>query len=254
MSVWQILLSVGIGLAVIHAAISILPHCLHRRDRKGDPSKGVVIFVESTRWLGISWGKRSVAAGLRRAGFEGQFLYWRFHATWRACLVVPVIAATKLLERESLRLAEFVTQCRRDQPDRPIYLIGYSAGGYVAPRALELLPEGVAVDAVALLVPAFSPGRDMTRAVGRARPGKFIVSSSLGDWLVVGMGPLLLGTCDRKHTLSAGALGCRGSGSEGITQLRWRPAMMKTGNLGGHFSASAAGFVATYIAPAMFGA
>ena len=252
MGIGAVFLCVAIGLVIVYGAISIAPHFLCRRDRKGDSSKGVVIFAESTRWLGVSWGKRSVAAGLRRAGFEGKFIYWKFHSTWRACLVVPVIGAAKLLERESNRLAEFIIDRRRSRSG-PVYLMGYSAGGYVATRALELLPEDVTVDAVALLAPAFSPGRDMACAVGRTRPGKFIVSSSLCDWLIVGMGTLLCGTCDRKHTLSAGTLGCRGGGSEGITQLRWRPAMMKTGNVGGHFAASAAGYVAAYIAPAMFG-
>ena len=78
---------------------------------------GLVVFVESIRWLGVPWGMRSVAAGLRDAGFRGRFLYWRWHATWRGCLVLPAIADGKLLEREAGRLAAFLARCRRRRSD-----------------------------------------------------------------------------------------------------------------------------------------
>jgi len=196
----------------------------------------------------VSWGKRTVAAGLRRAGFTGSFRYWRHHSTWRACLVVPVVAAPRLLEREAKRLADFIVASRAEGPGRPIYLIGYSAGGYIATRALELLPDGVRVDGAAMLAPAFSPWRDLSAAARRASR-RFIVASSWLDCLILGFGTLLFGTCDRKHVPSAGMIGHRGAGN--IQQVRWRPRMIGVGNLGEHFSASATGSIARHIAPAL---
>ena len=41
-----------------------------------------MIFAESLRWASIPWGKASCAAGFRRAGFGGKFLFWKWHETW----------------------------------------------------------------------------------------------------------------------------------------------------------------------------
>lgn len=246
-----ILLIVG-ALALIHVVISMGPHLWRRRDRGVDSQReqGLVIFVESIRWLGVPWGKRTVAAGLRRAGYTGTFRYWRHHSTWRAWLVIPVVAAPKLLERESQQLADFIVRQRTERPGRPIWLIGYSAGGYVATRALELLPGQTCADGAAMLAPAFSPWRDLSLATGRSS-GTFIVASSWLDWLILGIGTILFGTCDRKHVPSAGMIGHRGAGE--TRRIRWRPGLILTGNFGDHFSASATRFVAQHIAPELLG-
>ena len=245
-----ILLLAG-GIFAGFAIASIGPHVWRRPDTGGDGREGLVIFVESIRWLGVPWGMKTAAAGLRRAGFAGEFRYWRHHATWRGWLVLPVVATPRMLERESQRLADFIAAQRRDAPGQPIYVMGYSAGGYVAVRALELLPEGIGVEGAAMLAPAFSPGRDLSQATRRVSPGRFVVSSSILDWLIVGLGTLVFGTCDRKHTPSAGMIGHRGPGA--VREIRWRPHMIASGHVGGHFSASATGFVAQHVAPILFG-
>ncbi|MHC4984644.1 MAG: hypothetical protein ACYTFO_00660 [Planctomycetota bacterium] len=246
-----LILIVAGGILAGLAIVSIGPHIWRRADIGGDAGEGLVIFVESIRWLGVPWGMKTAAAGLRRAGFAGEFRYWRHHSAWRGWLVLPVVAAPKMLERESQRLADFITAQRREAPDRPIYVVGYSAGGYVAVRALELLPDNVSVEGTAMLAPAFSPWRDLSSAARRVSPGRFIVCSSSLDWLIVGLGTFVFGTCDRKHALSAGMIGHRGPGA--IREVRWRPCMIASGHLGDHFSASATGFVTRYVAPVLFG-
>jgi pimeloyl-ACP methyl ester carboxylesterase len=221
---------------------------LAKRDPGGDAANGLVIFAESLRWLNVRWGMGTCAAGLRRAGFRGEFLYWRWHATWRALLVLPVIAAPRMLEREARRLAEFIVARRRAHPDRPIWLIGYSCGGYLVPRALELLPEDVNVESAALLAAAQSPWRDLNPPSERIK-GRLIVASSPLDAVVVGLGTLIAGTGDRVHTPSLGMLGYRGPTCDKILQVRWRPGMILDGQFGGHFSAAAERFVARHIAP-----
>jgi len=218
-------------------------------DPGGRAERGVVVFVESIRWLGVRWGMRSVAVGLRRAGFEGEFVYWRWHATWRGWLVLPAIMDARLLEREARRLAAYVARRQRGAGGAPIYLVGYSCGGYLAVRALELLPAGVKVRSAALLAAAVDPKRDLGPARARLS-GPLVVASSVLDWLIVGAGTLLAGTGDRRHTPSAGMVGLRRP-CEGTVEIRWRPGLIGAGHFGGHFSASAVGFIERHVAPAM---
>jgi len=248
-AVWILL-----GLAAVAVLLYAVTHVLHvvlaPRDPGGDPAEGVVIFAESLRWLGVRWGMGSCAAGLRKAGFRGEFLYWRWHATWRALLILPAIADTKMLQRESQRLAEVIAARRNEHPDRPIWLIGYSCGGYVATRALELLPAGVRVESAALLAAAQSPWRDL-RPAGRGVKGNLIVGSSVLDVAVVGLGTLLVGTADRVHTPSLGMLGYLGPACGQVVSLPWRPGRIRDGQFGGHFSAASTGFLARHVAGAM---
>ncbi len=264
-----ILIAAGIVfLPVVLDAVSVLGRLRLRADPGGSPASGVVVFVESIRWLGVRWGLRSVAAGFRRAGYEGEFLYWRWHAGWRGWLVLPAIMDAAMLEREAGRLAEFLAARRDERPAAPIHLVGYSCGGYVAVRALELLRPGVRVDAAALLAPAIDPRRDLRAARSRVS-GALVVVWSLLDWFIVGLGTLLAGTGDRKHVASMGMVGPRrAEGEPGapageerkgpdradcgrIVQVRWRPGLLHAGYLGGHFSASTAGLIQQCVAPAM---
>lgn len=245
-----------LALPLVVDVLAFLVLAPRRRCPRGDAEKGLVIFVESIRWLGVRWGLSTCERGLRKAGFAGEMLYWRWHAAWRGWLVVPAIVDRGMLEAQARRLADFIAQRRRSDPDRPIYLIGYSCGGYVAVRALELLDESVRVDAAVALAGAFSPRRDLSAAAARIRD-RLIVCSSPLDWLIIGLGTLLLGTGDRRHVLSAGMVGLRGPPrSEAdptgrVVEIRWRPALIALGYFGGHFTAPAAGFITHHLAPAM---
>ena len=208
-----------------------------------------MLFVEPLRWLGVRWGRNQAAAGLRRAGFTGQFVFWQWDPTWRAMLVLPTIAAPAFLDRQARRLADRILELRRADPGRAIHLMGYSCGGFVAVRALELLPDGVAVDSLVLLASAFSPWRDLTPAAAHVR-GSVVVCSS-GIDMIVGLGTLLVGTADRVWTPSIGTLGYRGPARGEIVSLRWRPAWIRYGHWGSHFTAPAERFIAEKVAPAM---
>lgn len=219
-------------------------------DETGRSEQGLVIFVESIRWLGIPWGRHTCLKGLRKAGFDGEFLYWRWHSTWRAWLVLPTIMNTSLLEQQSRRLADYLIEQKRTRPDRPIRLMGYSCGGYVAMRALELLPGDVQVESAAVLAGAISPWRDLRPAGNHVR-GALVVSSCLLDAVILGIGTLLVGTADRVHTLSLGMVGYHGPAGENIVQIHWRLGMIHLGNVGGHFAATATDYIAQLVAPMM---
>lgn len=239
---WAVLVALAANVVV-----SVLPHFTTRR-RHGHSGKGLVIFAESIRWLNVPWGTRTVAAALAAAGFEGEFLYWRWHAAWRGTLVLPCIMAGELLEREAARLAEFVIAQRRKDPSRPIYLAGYSCGGYIATRAMELLPPDVKVDGAVLLAAAMDPRRDLSMAAGHVK-GKMVITSSLGDWFILGLGTLLFGTADRVHTPSVGMVGPRMPCPANVIHIPWRPRDLALRHTGGHFGASMAAYFLARIAP-----
>ena len=239
------------ALVFLQVFAGVLAHVLTREDRGGNAEKGIVVFVEPVRWLGIPWGKRTAAAGLRDAGFTGEFLFWRWHADWQGWLVLPALMNRALLDYQANRLAEFIRACKRNRPDRPVYLMGYSCGAYVTIRALELLGDNLRVEGLALLAGAFDPRRDLSPAAAHVA-GPVVQSSCILDWFIAGLGPCLFGTADRRHIPSAGMIGLLGHPpAADVTQIRWHPGMIACGHWGSHFSASSRRFVARYIAPAM---
>lgn len=252
LTTWSILWLCVTAFVVIYAIPRILS-CLRslRPVPPGDRAQGIVVFAESLRWLGVRWGRHEVHAGLRRAGFGGEFQFWAWDPTWRALLLLPTIADRRFLERQARRLAEHVTALRKAHPDVPIHLFGYSCGGYLAVRAAELLPEDIRVNSCTMLAAAFSPWRDLHPAAGRV-DGPLVVASSMLD-TVVGLGTLVAGTTDRVFTPSIGTLGYRGprlEPREKLVEIRWRPAFIRLGHWGGHMSAPAERFVAEQLAPA----
>jgi hypothetical protein len=242
---------IGGGAVVVFMAISRLIHAWRTHpDDGGDEAAGLVIFAESLRWLGNRWGMDATAAGLRKAGYKGKFLFWQWHETWRGMTVLPAIMDSRMLQCEAQKLADFIIAQWRQRPETPIYVMGYSCGGFVATRAVELLPEGVSVESLTLLAGAFSPWRDLNNAAGHVR-GNIIVSSSYFDAIIIGLGTLVFGTADRKFTPSIGSLGYRGPACEKVIDLRWKPTMLHEGNWGDHFSAPATDYIRKWIAPKM---
>ncbi len=244
------LLLTGCVVLVLYAVPRIWIVVFAKKDPGGDSSKGLLIFAESLRWASVPWGKASCAAGFRRAGFCGEFLFWKWHETWRAWLILPAIAAPKMLERQSQRLADFIAEKYRENPTVPIYLVGYSCGAYIATRALELLDENIKVSGVALLAPAQNPWRDLRKASSHIEgKGKMLVCSSYLDAVIVGLGTIISGTADRKRVPSMGMLGYLGESHDKIENLRWNPKMILLGHTGGHFAAPAERFIAKLVAP-----
>jgi len=255
---WKISLVVVVIAALGHILFGMIANFITAREVRRRPTKspslqaaideGLVIFVEGIRWLGIRWDLQPAVTGLRKAGYGGEFAYWRWHSTWRGWVVLPVIMAPVLLEREARRLADYVAAQRAANPSRPIHLMGCSCGTCVVLRALEMLPAGVHVTTTALLAGAFDPRRELGKAIEHVA-GPVVVTSSLGDWIILGLGTLIFGTADRRHSVSAGMIGLRCPPSGQVVEIKWRPSMLACGHMGTHFISSE--FIARFVAPAM---
>jgi pimeloyl-ACP methyl ester carboxylesterase len=135
---------------------------------------------------------------------------------------------------------------REERPGSPIFLVGKSGGTGVVVRALEELPKD-AVEAAVLLAPALSPGYDLTRALEAVRREMVVFWSPL-DVVVLGFGTRIFGTIDRVWSVSAGLVGFRGDRAK-LRQVRWSPAMWRTGYLGGHVGPDSPAFLRKYVVP-----
>jgi hypothetical protein len=155
-------------------------------------------------------------------------------------------------------IAELVKSFKSARADVPVFLVAKSGGAGVVVRALELLDRD-AVERVVLLAPALSPRYDLTGALRAVRREMVVFWSPL-DIFILGVGTFLFGTIDRVHTTGAGLVGfvapavsdARGARSRGyskVRQIRWRPAMITTGYLGGHFGTDSPLFLKKYVLP-----
>jgi pimeloyl-ACP methyl ester carboxylesterase len=107
------------------------------------------------------------------------------------------------LLQKSAELADEIRTLRESRPERPVYLIGHSAGCAVVVHAAEQLPAN-SVERIILLAPALSPTYDLTKAL-RATKREIVAFNSCLD-------PTLhctrvFGTADRVYVVSAGVHG-----------------------------------------------
>lgn len=167
---------------------------------------------------------------------------------WHADLTDVANQASKAAE-----IADQVVEHKNAYPDTPVYLVGKSGGTGVVVRALELLPAG-AVEGVALLASALSPGYDLSTAL-RAVKGEMVAYWSPLDVFVLGVGTTLFGTVDRVHTAAAGLVGFRVPAGADLDryakfrQVRWDLSMVSTGYLGGHIGPDCPAFLRKYVLP-----
>jgi pimeloyl-ACP methyl ester carboxylesterase len=206
-----------------------------------------VIYLDGAGWL-TSAG--SVKAGLKDAGYEGAFETF----TWTSFLGAP---ADHLLTTRSnapaKRLANRITQIRKDNPEGAIHVMGLSAGTEVVLAGLEELPADVKVDHVVLFSSSASARRSLSQVLPKVR-GRLYATCSRHDKLLASLAVNADGTAGR----SAGQRGFRLARglSQGeralynkVVNLRWRPEYAGFGWNGGHLRATSRRFVAAVIAP-----
>lgn len=159
-------------------------------------------------------------------------------------------------------IAGKIANYREQYPTQPVYLIGHSGGGAMTVFTLEHLPADSRVTGGLMLVPAISEGYDLSPALHHTERGLWSFSS-FGDVFMLGLGMLVLGTCDGKHCLSAGMRGFDAADSNVSSdseetgarfhEVRYRQEFARTWNLGGHFGPTHPKFVQHWLAPILLG-
>jgi hypothetical protein len=152
-------------------------------------------------------------------------------------------------------LAGEVLALKRQEPARPIYLLGQSGGTGVVVRAAGCLPAD-SIERVILLASALSPYHDLRPALAATRCG--IVSyHSRADRLFLDWGTRRFGTIDGALSSAAGHVGfvvprelspADHALYQRLVQIRWTPGMMLSGNFGGHNGSLMPGFLAAEVA------
>lgn len=217
---------------------------------------GLVIILPGIE--GCSSINDSIARGLVAGQLSHaiRIIDWRRFRPWN-----PIQLAMERHNHTQARVvAEVITDYQRNFPGQPVHLIGHSAGAGMALFALEQLPAGHSVTTVTLMAAAVSRKFDIARLLDRTRIGIWNFYSPL-DLPTIGLGTMLFGTMDRRHEVSAGALGFQladestqspeNSAAAGpkLHQIRFRSNMIKSWNFGGHFGTTNAVFVRRHIAP-----
>ncbi len=208
------------------------------RPATGDPARGLILFVEPLSWLGLKWGYRRFLLAARLAATPARRELFSWSDPWRATLLLPDLLARRRHQARAKRLAAYLSAYRAAFPDAPIDIIAYSSGGFIALEALRQLNPAVRVRRLILL--ACSVSRDYDLSVPLRSCDRLLNLSSPLDFLINGLGPLLLGTNDRRHVLPAGLLGFRPAADQpACHEIRWRPRFTRFGWLGDHFSVAA---------------
>ena len=189
-------------------------------------------------------------SGNGRPGFRGQILDvpWG-HGWWPAQLVANVTSKAHR-QRWTARLVRIVRRQRRLAPRKPIIIVAHSAGAGLLVELLEALAATArqrrCVDLAVLLAPSISPTRDLSAAARAA--GSIVTVAAPADWLWLGIGTTLAGTCDRSFSPSAGLMGLHTQRPDNVRLRWWTPADVRFGFLANHCTAVAPAFVSSLIA------
>jgi pimeloyl-ACP methyl ester carboxylesterase len=217
--------------------------------------KGYTIILPGVE--GTSWFNISIARGLVDAGHESAIEISDWTTGYWPMFVYHLMA----LERNRTQAREIAARIAAYQdryPGRPVTLIGHSGGAAMAVLVLEALPEDRRVTQGVLLAGALSPDYDLSTALSRTERGISNFYSG-GDVLYLVAGTLALGTLDRQHAVSAGAVGFRTPAHLSDERKAWyesllheepyRFEMFRSLNFGGHFGPANRKFVADWVAP-----
>jgi pimeloyl-ACP methyl ester carboxylesterase len=153
----------------------------------------------------------------------------------------------------AIQLANHIQAVQQEHSGQPIFLIADSSGCAVALAALANLPPQVKVKTLILSSPAVSPTYDLRPAL-RHIDDKLVSFNSHRDFIILGLGSIIFGTVDGRHTAAAGRRGfVIPPGAVEYAKLRqipYDPAWaVQFGNTGGHGQALNPRFAKALIAP-----
>jgi len=180
---------------------------------------------------------------------------------WSCGVVLSDQANVAENRRKAGRLARRIEAYQRRYPDRPVHLIGVSAGTGLVVWALENLdPERPATGAV-LLASSLDAKYDLSRALGRVTD-RLYSFHSVAD-TILSLGVTWAGTVDRGGGIAGGFVGfsppedapaeTKRLYEERLVQFAWHPGEMVLGHLGDHLGATNPNYVRIRIAPLVLG-
>jgi hypothetical protein len=202
-----------------------------------------------------------VREGLEKGNYQGEFRQF----IWQTGLGVLAdqTASVSYKCSKAKKLADQIVACKNTAPQRPIIMIGLSAGTVIILYTLENLPEGCCVDRVILIGSSVNANYDLRQALPHVNDD-LIVYTSERDEILTGFVPMT-GSADRKYvgTDVAGIQGFHIPGdADEMTQtlykkvktIPWQTEFEAVGDNGGHVDKTNPRFVAKYLTPLVLSA
>jgi hypothetical protein len=220
--------------------------------RSALPVQGIVLVADGAG--GAPEAARAVAGAVEESGTP---LYVRSfawtHGQGRGLADMTDVEHARTQAR---LFAEELCRCRTACPNRPIYVLAYSAGAHVALEATRWL-EPNSLERIVLLAPAVSADYDLRQALTVARQGVDAFTSKR-DRFYLGLGAGLVGTADGKRGVpAAGRVGFDMpplTGADAVLASRlhqhpWDPSVAWTGNVGNHAGSLRRDYLQGYVLP-----
>jgi pimeloyl-ACP methyl ester carboxylesterase len=194
---------------------------------------------------------RWLVQGLAQGGLDAKYQIYDWTGDEAGMLALTDV---KLHKAESAKVAQMITDDRRQHPADRFILTCHSGGAAIAAWALAQLPVDISIDTWVMLEPALSPEFDLSKALAHVT-GKTYAFSSINDAIVLGAGTRLMGTMDRINTDAAGLVGFKRPPSgdrveyEKLVNIRYDTAWMRFGDMGDHIGPLLRPFARNVIAP-----
>jgi len=199
-------------------------------------SRAVVLVVDGAGGYPSAYRAISNVVAEQRLALQIEPVNWN-HGTGR---FIADQVDTEYAVAAGQQLARQVCLLRKQAPDKPIYVVGHSAGTLVALAAGEALPPDT-LERMVLLAPAVSRSYDLRPALRSSRRGIDVFCSER-DWVYLGLGIRVLGTTDGRREAAAGRTGFvvppptapDAALYARLHQHPWDCSLAWTGNDGGH--------------------
>ncbi len=144
--------------------------------------------------------------------------------------------------KRALKIANKVSDYRKNYPNTPIDFVGYSGGGPIALMTVEALDNDIKIRNILLVQSAISPKYNLTPALSHTK-GNIVNFYCESDWLFLGLGTKIFGTSDRLQSDAAGKVGFdiesaipNQTDRIKLIEIPWTQESFKeTGHLGDHF-------------------
>ncbi|HOB73222.1 MAG TPA: hypothetical protein PKG54_01735 [Phycisphaerae bacterium] len=188
------------------------------------------------------FGVTDIQQGLRRAGYKGNIINYRWSPTFNPALDQTVGRAAA--RSRGRQLAREITAYLREYPGNKVNIIALSAGTGVAVWACENLEPPAEVNCLILLGSSLWAHYDMSKALANISGGVWVYYSPHDQVL---SGPVkALGTIDGRIIAdSAGLIGLHPPCGDGgkIHNIGWSPKWERYGWSGSHTDATSEPFV-----------
>lgn len=193
------------------------------------------------------YGVAEVYEGLRRAGYQGTIINYRWSPTFNPALDQTV--GRPIARLKGIDLGKEITRYLAEYPDCQVNIICLSAGTGVGVWACEAVEPPAKVHSLVMLGSSLASNYDMRKALEHIAGGVYVYHAH-GDMVL--QGPVRsLGTIDGQMGVdSAGLVGLRPPGlkADKIVNVGWQPRYEQYGWTGSHTDATSEPFVRSVLA------